>query len=155
MDGTSLEIRRLNEMWSGRPATEKTTRAGAGTDPLRKAVETTPAGCAPPQSFAGALQQAMAANTGVGVRAGAGPLKFSAHALKRLADNRIQLTAGDIQRLQAAVDKAAGKGARSSLILMDRMAFIVSVENRTVITALEEGRARENVFTQIDSAVIT
>jgi len=38
--------------------------------------------------------------------------------------------------------------------VMDNQAFIVSVTNRTVITALDGSSMKENVFTNIDSAVI-
>ena len=83
-----------------------------------------------------------------------GALKFSAHAKERLSLRNINLSAEDISRLTDAVNKAAGKGARQSLLVMDNQAFIVSVTNRTVITALDGGSMKENVFTNIDSAVI-
>jgi flagellar operon protein len=38
--------------------------------------------------------------------------------------------------------------------MMDDNAMVVSVKNRTVITALTTEQARDNVFTNIDSAVI-
>jgi flagellar operon protein len=66
----------------------------------------------------------------------------------------IQLTREDQARLREAVDRAQAKGARDSLILMRDLAFVVSVRNRTVITALDGPSMRENVFTNIDSAVI-
>lgn len=81
-------------------------------------------------------------------------LKFSAHAQERLALRNINLSASDLNRMNDAVTKAASKGARQSLLVMDKQAFIVSVPNRTVITALDEGSMKENVFTNIDSAVI-
>jgi flagellar operon protein len=52
------------------------------------------------------------------------------------------------------VDRAEEKGARDSLVLLRDMAFIVSVSNRTVVTAMDGERLKENVFTNIDSAVI-
>jgi flagellar operon protein len=52
------------------------------------------------------------------------------------------------------VDRAAAKGSRDSLVLLDQTAMVVSVKNRTVITALGRDQARDNVFTNIDSAVI-
>lgn len=82
-------------------------------------------------------------------------LKFSAHAEKRLQSRQIPFTAADMAKLAAAVDKAAAKGAKESLILMQDLAFIVSVRNRTVITAIDGPSLKENVFTNIDSAVIT
>ena len=81
-------------------------------------------------------------------------LKFSAHAKERLALRNINLSPEDVNRMTDAVNKAAAKGARQSLLVMDNQAFIVSVTNRTVITALDGGSMKENVFTNIDSAVI-
>lgn len=83
-----------------------------------------------------------------------GALKFSAHAKERLGLRNINLSADDVNRMTDAVNKAAAKGARQSLLVMDNQAFIVSVTNRTVITALDGGSMKENVFTNIDSAVI-
>ncbi|MEW6723377.1 MAG: TIGR02530 family flagellar biosynthesis protein [Bacillota bacterium] len=80
-------------------------------------------------------------------------LTFSAHAVHRLQNTR-PLSDNELARLQAGVNRAAGKGARESLILVDDKAFIVSITNRTVITAVSGERIKENVFTQIDSAVI-
>lgn len=38
--------------------------------------------------------------------------------------------------------------------MVDSLAFIVSVPNQTVITAMDQTEADENVFTNIDGAVI-
>lgn len=81
-------------------------------------------------------------------------LKFSAHAKERLSMRNINLSPEDMARMTDAVNKAAAKGARQSLLVMDHQAFIVSVTNRTVITALDGSSMKENVFTNIDSAVI-
>jgi len=54
-----------------------------------------------------------------------------------------------------AVDKADAKGVKDTLIVMDRIAFVVNVKNRTVITALNSSEMKENVFTNIDGAVFT
>lgn len=80
-------------------------------------------------------------------------IRFSAHAQQRLA-LRSGLTDSELKRLEDGVAKAAQKGARESLILMDNLALIVSVKNRTVITAVDGQRMKESVFTNIDSAVI-
>ena len=82
------------------------------------------------------------------------PVTFSAHAQQRLLSRQISLTEPQMQRLQQGVSKAAGKGARESLVLMDNLALVVSVNNRTVITAVDSAAYSGNVFTQIDSAVI-
>ena len=81
-------------------------------------------------------------------------IKFSQHAEQRLRSRNISLSGNDLQRLNTAVDKAANKGAKDSLVLMDNLALVVSIKNRTVITAVDESSLKENVFTNIDSAII-
>jgi flagellar operon protein len=81
-------------------------------------------------------------------------ITWSAHAAARLKSRGIDLDASQHARLETAVDKAAAKGAKDALVLLDDTAMVVSVKNRTVITALGMHQAKENVFTNIDSAVI-
>ena len=83
-----------------------------------------------------------------------GALRFSKHAQKRLASRNIELSDGDIAKIENAVDIARRKGGRDSLVLMGDLALVVSVKNNTVITAVDENSSKENVFTNIDSAVI-
>lgn len=83
-----------------------------------------------------------------------GKLKFSAHAQSRITSRDMNLSDEDMKRLENAVNKADDKGAKDSLVLLRDMAFIVSVRNRTVITALKGEQAQENVFTNIDSAIV-
>lgn len=82
------------------------------------------------------------------------PIKFSAHALKRLESRGIALSGEQMTRLQEAVNKVEAKGARESLVLMEDVAMVVSIKNRTVITAVDREGLKDNVFTNIDSAVI-
>jgi flagellar operon protein len=82
-------------------------------------------------------------------------VKFSQHALQRLDSRKIKLDNTQLNKLSQAVEKAAQKGAKESLILMnDSLAFVVSIKNKTVITALDGASIKDNVFTNIDSAVI-
>ena len=82
-------------------------------------------------------------------------VKFSQHASNRLQTRNIELSAKDMEKLNTAVGKAAQKGARESLILMNNeLAFVVSIPNKTVITAMDGSNLKDNVFTNIDSAVI-
>ncbi|GIV02671.1 MAG: hypothetical protein KatS3mg015_1501 [Fimbriimonadales bacterium] len=81
-------------------------------------------------------------------------LRLSGHAATRLKSRNIQIGAEDWERIREGVDRAASKGSRESLILMNDVALVVSVKNRTVITAVAKEQLRENVFTNIDSAVI-
>lgn len=83
-----------------------------------------------------------------------GAVRWSAHAVDRLAQRQITISPQMQQRLQGAVDDLAGKGARESLVLMDGVALVVSVTNRTVITAVGSDRMRDQIFTNIDSAVV-
>jgi flagellar operon protein len=85
----------------------------------------------------------------------AGALRWSAHAVQRLSQRQIPVTPEMQQRLEGAVDKLAAKGGRESIVLVDRMAFVVSVTNRTVITAVDQAGMRDQVFTNIDSAVLS
>jgi flagellar operon protein len=84
----------------------------------------------------------------------AGSLEFSKHALARLERRGIELDGPTLQRLTSGVDRAAGKGSRDSVVLVDDTAFVVSVRNKTVITAVDRDHMRDHVFTNIDSAVI-
>ena len=81
-------------------------------------------------------------------------LKFSGHAIGRLADRGVQLTGDKALRLENAVDVAEKKGARDSLVLLDELAFVVSVKNRTVVTACDMQGMKEGVFTKIDSTIL-
>ena len=81
-------------------------------------------------------------------------LTFSAHARERLERRQIRLAAEDIGKLSEAVDKAAAKGAQSSLLIYQGIALLASVPNRTIITALDHEGQSEKVFTNIDSAII-
>ena len=81
-------------------------------------------------------------------------IKFSKHAQERLETRNIQLDENDLSQIGRAVDKAEAKGANDSLVLLRDMAFIVSIKNRVVVTAIDNEAMHENVFTNIDSAVI-
>lgn len=81
-------------------------------------------------------------------------LKFSKHAASRLADRQIDLTEEQMRRLENGAKKASEKGIQESLVLIDQLAFIVSVKNNTVITAMDQKEANNNIFTNIDGAVI-
>ena len=81
-------------------------------------------------------------------------LKFSAHAASRMSSRNIDLTPDLMSKLEKAVAGAANKGAHDSLILTKQCAFIVNIPNRTVVTAMDGESMKENIFTNIDSAVI-
>ncbi len=80
-------------------------------------------------------------------------VKFSNHALKRMESRNIQFSDDQMQRLNEGVEKAEMKGAKDSLIMMDKTAFIINIPNKTVITAMQIGNEDSDVFTNIDSVV--
>lgn len=81
-------------------------------------------------------------------------VSFSRHALERLQRRGIELGEQQLDRLGDGVDRAAGKGSRASVVFVDGTAFVVAVPKRTVVTAVDPEHMREQVFTNIDSAVI-
>ena len=81
-------------------------------------------------------------------------VRFSGHAQQRMKMRNIDFNPQQMDRITSAIDRAAEKGARDSLLLVDNVAAVVSVENRTVITVVDGGQLKDNVFTNIDSAVI-
>ncbi|MCP4607304.1 MAG: hypothetical protein GY845_01135 [Planctomycetes bacterium] len=84
----------------------------------------------------------------------ASSLSFSKHASQRLHSRGIEMSDDRLTKLSEAVDKAADKGSKESLILDDSAAYVVSVSNRTVITAFDRNNLQDGVFTSIDSAII-
>ena len=81
-------------------------------------------------------------------------LKFSKHAAVRLENRGIGLTDAQLERLNDGARKAGQKGIRDSLVIVDDLAFIVNVPNKTVVTAMNSRETEENVFTNINGAVI-
>lgn len=81
-------------------------------------------------------------------------LQFSNHAIERIRSRGIVMGPERMEKLSQAIDKAASKGAKETLVMAGDSAFIVSVKNRTVITAMDAKAMKENVFTNIDSTVL-
>jgi len=103
-------------------------------------------------------QTSAAASSGQGVSfqetlANVQRVRFSNHAQSRMESREISLNSDNVNRLSDAIDKAEKRGGKSSLVVVDDLAFIVNVQNRTVITALDKNQRGEGVFTQIDSVV--
>lgn len=81
-------------------------------------------------------------------------IKFSKHAAQRLSDRNIDLSDEQMDRLRKGARLSSDKGIKESLVLMDEYAFIVNTEKNTVITAMEHGKEGENIYTNIDGAVL-
>ncbi|WP_237088985.1 hypothetical protein [Paenibacillus larvae] len=72
----------------------------------------------------------------------------------RFKQRGIVLTPEQLSRLDKAMDKAATKGAKNSLMMLDGTALIVNVPNKTVVTAMDATSMKDRMFTKIDSAII-
>lgn len=94
-------------------------------------------------SFESYLQNSLANNE----------VKFSKHAESRLQSRNINFSKEQKSKLDMAVSKADQKGIRDSLIMMDNVALVVNVKSRTVVTAMSNSEAKENIFTNIDGAI--
>lgn len=81
-------------------------------------------------------------------------LRFSKHAQERAIDRGIDISTGLLKDLQQAVLKAKEKGAKDIVIIDKTSAFIVNVKNNMVITTVSQKEMQDNIFTNIDSAVI-
>jgi len=81
-------------------------------------------------------------------------IKFSKHAKKRIDDRNISIDKKDVIKINNAINNAKAKGVRQALILMGNNAFIASVDKNTIITTMNAESMKNNVFTNIDGAVI-
>lgn len=121
------------------PALAQPVGPAAPAAPARQAAPTTG------KRFDAVLQQRVAQRAG---------MQFSSHAMQRLERRGIDLSDSQMQRLAAGVGKAAAKGSREAVVLVDQVAFLVGVPKRTVITAIDQQHQKDQVFTNIDTAVI-
>jgi len=76
----------------------------------------------------------------------------SKHAALRL--NEINFTEDDMKQIEKGFQIAKDKNSKNTVMLYKDVALIASVENKTLITAVEKQRAKDNIFTNVDSVVI-
>ena len=121
-------------------------------------------------SFAAALRQGItdrrreeaartagSTNISAQIANGAGGIpavNFSRHALARVEERGIELTPGLMEKLSDSVEKAQEKGAKNILAFDATRAFIINIPYGRVITAMSQEEMRENIFTNIDGAVL-
>ena len=132
-------------------AIDRSMPIGPGTSTRTGAAAVGPASASGP-SFHDILRQASAPGS-------TGRVQFSSHAQKRADKRDLNLDAPTMTRLNNAIDRAAAKGSRSSLVMLDGLAVVVDVRDRTVVTAMNTTGAagqpgKEKVFTNIDSVVV-
>lgn len=106
-----------------------------------------PANLAPVRSAGGPSFQDLLQRAGEGVA-------LSRHAQQRVDRRELNLDAARMQRLDSAISRAAEKGSRNSVVMLDDLAVVVDVRARTVVTAIQAQQGKEKVFTNIDSVVI-
>ena len=83
------------------------------------------------------------------------PIQFSKHAAERLNTRNINITQDQVERLTEAKDKLKEKGVNNALVFMDNVAYVINTKNSTVITMMDHKETIDNVFTNIDGAVIS
>lgn len=81
-------------------------------------------------------------------------LQFSKHSKERIEERGISLTDQLMEDMNAAIGKARLKGAKDVVMIGKDAAFIVNVPNNVVVTAISSEEMKDNIFTNIDSAVI-
>ena len=81
-------------------------------------------------------------------------IKFSKHAATRMRERNINLSSIELSKMAEAIDRASAKGVKDSLVLLKDIAFVVNIPSRTIITAVDGKTMKENIFTNIDGAVI-
>lgn len=81
-------------------------------------------------------------------------IKFSKHAVERMQIREIGLDNNELTKIEEAIDKASKKGVKEALILMNDKAFIASVKNKTIVTTVSKEQLKNNIFTNIDGAII-
>lgn len=89
-----------------------------------------------------------------GIRKEETGVQFSKHAESRIKQRGIEVSADLMKNLNQAVEKAREKGAKDTVIIGAEGAFIVNVPNNIVVTTITEQEMKNNVFTNIDSAVL-
>lgn len=78
--------------------------------------------------------------------------KISKHAAYRLKE--VNFTENDMKNIEKGFKLAQDKGCKNSVMLYKDVALIASIENKTVITAVQKDRAVDNIFTNIDSVIL-
>ncbi len=103
--------------------------------------------------FAARLREKAENQQLAGLQAGKEQVQFSKHAEQRMLQRGVSLSGENLQDLTQAVERARQKGSKDTVVIGKQGAFIVNVTNNVVVTTITEQEMRENIFTNIDSAV--
>ena len=80
--------------------------------------------------------------------------KISKHAELRMKERAIKVDDEKWQEISSKMQEAKSKGITDSLILTDKAAFVVSIKNNTVVTAMNRDEADNQVFTNINGTIV-
>jgi len=81
-------------------------------------------------------------------------VKLSSHAQERIKSRKIDMDEKRLESLGEVAKEAKSKGARNTLAMFGTDAFILSVKDKTVVTAMKEEEMESRFFTNIDSVYI-
>lgn len=81
-------------------------------------------------------------------------ISFSKHAQSRAEERGIQVDDTLMGQLADSVERAQAKGATNILAFDATRAFIINVPHGRVITTMSQEEMEENIFTNIDGAVL-
>ncbi|MCI9156556.1 MAG: flagellar biosynthesis protein [Lawsonibacter sp.] len=81
-------------------------------------------------------------------------ISFSKHAQSRAEERGIQVDDALMGQLADSVERAQAKGATNILAFDATRAFIINVPHGRVITTMSQEEMEENIFTNIDGAVL-
>lgn len=81
-------------------------------------------------------------------------VQFSKHARQRAEERGIEVTGDLVEQLASSVELAQEKGAKNILVFDAGRAFIVNVPQSRVVTTISQEEMKQNIFTNIDGAVL-
>lgn len=82
-------------------------------------------------------------------------IKLSGHAQKRLKSRNIEFDSNEYLKIQDALNKLKTKGGKDSLVVTSKAAYVLDVNQGTIVTAVDKESMNENIFTKIDSTIFT
>ena len=81
-------------------------------------------------------------------------LTISKHARQRLEQRGINIDEARWDQIGEKIKEAKSMGVKDSLVIVDDAALIVSVQNNTVITAMNRAEATAQIFTNINGTIL-
>lgn len=117
-----------------------------GVSPVERVQQVSPVNRTAGGQFGALLQQE--------IRVAEPAISFSKHAQSRAAERGIQVDDALMDQLADSVERAQAKGATNILAFDATRAFIINVPHGRVITTMSQEEMEENIFTNIDGAVL-